>query len=227
MYFDPIYFLFIGPGLLVAIIAQILLKYAYSSYSRVSAGSNMTGMQAAELINRGEGFGVSFITTPGSLNDYYDPSKHMVNLSSDNAINMSVANIAVVAHEFGHVQQKMKGDTLFKVRSWLVPAVNFGSGIGMILIMIGLGIAISGITWLGIALFATTTLFSLVTLPIEIDASRRGMNLLKKYNLVSAQNMGGAKWVLAAAALTYFAGLVQSIGQLAYFIMLAQERNRD
>jgi uncharacterized protein len=227
MYFDPIYFLFIGPGLVIAILAQLLLKFAYGNYSRVSAGSNMTGMQAAELINKGEGFGVSFITTPGSLNDYYDPSKHVVNVSSDNATNMSVANIAVVAHEFGHVEQKMKGDSLFKVRTWLVPAVNFGSGIGMILIMIGLGIAASGVTWLGIALFATTTLFSLVTLPIEIDASRRGMKLLRKYNLVSVQNLGGAKWVLAAAALTYFAGLVQSIGQLAYFIMMAQGRSRD
>lgn len=227
MYFDPIYLLFIGPGLLIAILAQLLLKFAYGNYSRVSAGSNMTGMQAAELINKAEGFGVSFITTPGSLNDYYDPSKHVVNVSSDNATNMSVANIAVVAHEFGHVEQKMKGDSLFKVRTWLVPAVNFGSGIGMILIMIGLGIAASGITWLGIALFATTTLFSLVTLPIEIDASRRGMRLLQKYNLVSVQNLGGAKWVLAAAALTYFAGLVQSIGQLAYFIMMAQGRSRE
>lgn len=227
MFFDPLYLLFIGPGLIVAIIAQLLLRFAFGNYSRVNAGSNMTGMQAAEIINRGEQYGVSFITTPGQLNDYYNPVNHQVNLSSDNATNMSVANIAVVAHEFGHVQQKTVGDNLFKIRSWLVPAVNFGSGVGMLLIVLGLAIAASGITWLGVILFASTTIFSLVTLPIEIDASRRGMALIKKYNLIAPDRMEGAKWVLAAAALTYFAGLLESIGQLAYFVMLAQGRDRE
>jgi Zn-dependent membrane protease YugP len=224
MYLDPIYFFFAIPGLILGLLAQFLLKIAYGNYSKVSAKSGLTGQQAAELINQNEGFGVSFITTQGQLNDYYDSSKHLVNISSDNYSNGSVANIAVVAHEFGHVQQKMSGNTLFQFRNILVPVVNFGGNIGMILIMIGLGLGASalGLTTLGIILFASTTLFSLVTLPIEIDASRRGLNLIRKYNLIDSSQIDGAKLVLSAAAMTYFAGLISALGQLLYFVMLAQ-----
>ena len=225
---DPLYFLFILPGLIIGIIAQILLKSGYGTYSKISAGSSLTGMQAAELLNEKENFGVGFVSKSGTLSDYFDPVKNVVNISSDNATNGSVANIAVVAHEFGHVQQKQVGQNLFKLRTVMVPAVNFGSGIGYILIIIGLMVASSGLTWLGIALFSTVFLFSLVTLPIELDASRRGMELIKKHNLIATDKLGGAKVVLRAAALTYFAGLVQSLGQLAYFVMLAnQNSSRD
>ncbi len=225
MAFDPLYFLFILPGLLIGIVAQILLKFSYSQYSKVNAQSGLTGMQAAELINQKEGFGVKFMSTEGQLNDYFDPVNHVVNISSDNAVNQSVANIAVVAHEFGHVQQKQVGQSLFKIRTALVPAVNFGSGIGYFLIILGLVLSIVNLSYIGIALFSLTTIFSLVTLPIEIDASRRGLKLIQKHNLVATSQIGGAKMVLMAAALTYFAGLVQSLGQLLYFIMLTQRRD--
>lgn len=224
MVFDPLFFLFLAPGLILAIIAQILLKYSYNKFSKVSAKSGLTGMEAAKKINETENFGVSFITTEGKLNDYYNPVNHEVNVSSDNAVNDSIANIAVVAHEFGHVQQRETGSNLFRLRSTLVPAVSFGSGVGYVLIMIGLGIASAGLTWVGIALFSLVTIFSLVTLPIEIDASRRGMKLIEKHGLIAKEQFGGAKMVLAAAALTYFAGLLQSLGQLAYFVLLASQR---
>jgi Zn-dependent membrane protease YugP len=226
MIIDPLYILLSLPGLIIGLIAQFLLKYSYGKYSKVSAGSNITGQQAAEILNSKENFGVSFKTTPGQLNDYFDPSKHLVNLSQDNAVNMSVANIAVVAHEFGHVQQKQSGANLFKLRTTLVPAVNIGSSLGIILIMIGIAIAVSGLAWAGVILFSLTTLFSLVTLPIEIDASKRGMELIKKHNLIAVNQLGGAKTVLTAAALTYFAGLVSSIGQLMYFVMMVQQSDR-
>jgi hypothetical protein len=171
------------------------------------------------------GFGVSFITTPGKLNDYYNPITHTVNISQDNSVNDSVANIAVVAHEFGHVQQKQSGSLLFKFRSGLVPAVNIGSKLGVILIIIGVALAFSGLAWLGIGLFALTTLFSIVTLPLEIDASRRGMNIIKELNLIDVNRMGGARAVLTAASLTYVAALVTSLGQLLYFIMQVQSRD--
>jgi len=222
MIIDPIFVLFAIPGLLLGLIAQGLLWYAYGRYSKVAGGKGITGMQAAEMINQNDNFGVSFITTPGKLNDYYNPANNQVNLSQDNAVNGSVANIAVVAHEFGHVEQKHSGNALFKIRGLLVPTVNFGSTLGIILVMIGLAIAATGLAWIGVALFATTTLFSLVTLPIEIDASRRGMGILKRHNLIDTSKLGGARVVLAAAALTYFAGLVASIGQLLYYVMLVQ-----
>ncbi len=225
MIFDPLYLVLALPGLAIGIVAQVLLWISFNRYSRISAGSNHTGMQAAELINEKEGFGVSFITTPGSLNDYYNPLTHQVNVSQDNAVNDSVANIAVVAHEFGHVQQKQTGSTLFKIRTVMVPAVNIGSTLGFLLIVLGLAIAATGLAWAGILLFSLTTVFSLLTLPIEVDASKRGMEIIKKYNLIAESKMGGAKIVLSAAALTYFASLVASIGQLLYFVMLVQRRD--
>lgn len=226
MYFDPLYFVFALPGLLIALIAQIWLKAAYSSNSKKDAGSGMTGMQAAEFLNEKEGFGVSFNVESGYLNDHYDPRNNSVQVSSDNATNGSIANIAVVAHEFGHVQQKHSSSLLFGIRSALVPVVGFGSTIGYFLFVAGIIFSVAGLQDLGLILFSLTFIFALVTLPIELDASRRGMNLIKKYNLISEGNLGGAKTVLRAAALTYVAGLVQSLGQVLYFLMI-RSRSRD
>ncbi|MCA9380718.1 zinc metallopeptidase [Candidatus Dojkabacteria bacterium] len=226
MIFSPVYLLFIIPGLIVGLIAQFFLWYAYSKFSRISAKSGVTGMEAAKIINEGEGFGVGFMTSPGKLNDHYNPASHIVNISSDNATNTSVANIAVVAHEFGHVQQKEVGSALFAIRSELVPAVNLGSNLGYILMAIGFVISFFELSIVGLTLFSLTTIFSLVTLPIEIDASRRGMNLLRKYNLVAVDQLGGARAVLSAAAMTYVAALISSLGQLLYFFMRVQGSRR-
>src|SRR5690348_10053022 len=104
--FDPLYFLFALPGLIIALVAQFLVKIAYSHYSNISSGTNYSGVDTAKIISQGEGYNVSLQTTEGYLNDYFDPSTNIVNLSADNARSNSVANVAVVAHEFGHVQQK-------------------------------------------------------------------------------------------------------------------------
>ena len=227
IFFDSAYLIFAIPGLIIGVIAQIFLSYAYGKFSKIKSGSNLTGKEVAEVLNRGEGFNVSFKTTPGKLNDYYDPRNHLVNLSEDNARNTSIANVAVVAHEFGHVQQKASGSFLFKFRSALVPAVNIGSNLGIILIMVGVVISLSSLSLLGLLLFSLTTVFTLITLPLEIDASRRGMNFIKKYNLIDLSKLGGARAVLSAAALTYVAALVSSIGQLIYFYLQVQGSSRD
>jgi Zn-dependent membrane protease YugP len=227
MTLDPMYFLFMIPGLVLALIAQLVLKYNYSKYSKVSAGTNLTGNQAAQILNDRENFKVQLKQVSGTLTDHYNPMDESVHLSADNASNTSLANIAVVAHEFGHVQQKRVGQSVFRLRSFLVPAVNFGSGIGYLLIVLGLILSATGLAQLGLILFSTTFLFSLVTLPVEIDASKRGMALIKKHELIQPGNLGGAKWVLVGAALTYFAGMIQSLMQLLYFVMLVQGRDRD
>lgn len=224
MFIDPLYLFFILPGLFIGIIAQLLVWIFYSTYSRESAGSNLTGLQAASLINEREGFNVKIVTTNGHLNDYFNPLTNTVNLSADNATNASVANIAVAAHEFGHVEQKFKSSILFGIRSFMVPAVNVGSSIGYLFIILGIILSISGLAWLGILMFSLTTIFMLITVPVEIDASVRGMNLIKKYNLINTGRLGGARLVLFAASLTYIAALVQSLGQLLYFINLVQGR---
>lgn len=224
MIIDPVYFLFIAPGFIIGLIAQFYLKYAYGQYSKIATGTGATGAHAAQVINEQEQLNVRLEVIKGKLSDHFDPTKDIVRLSAEGVNSDSVASVAVVAHEFGHVQQKRKGLLLFKLRTLIVPLVQFGSGFGSILIFIGLFLAITELANIGILLFATTTLFSLITMPIEIDASRRGLAFIKKYNLVDPSKIGGAKTVLTAAAMTYFAALVQSLGQLAYFIMLANGR---
>lgn len=225
-FIDPVYLIFVAiPAMLLGLASQAILKYAFWKYSKVDAGTGMTGNQTAEKLNSVEDFKVKLTQVQGQLTDHYDPKNEVVALSVDNAVNTSVANLAVVAHEFGHVQQKRVGQSFFRLRSFLVPAVQFGSGVGYLMILAGIFLALTDLAWLGVALFSFTFIFALVTLPVEVDASVRGMKLIEKHNLISANLRGGAKWVLAAAALTYFAGMVQSLLQLLYFINLVQGRD--
>ncbi len=223
-YFDPLYLIFALPGLVIGLIAQFMISSAYSRYSKISSGSGYTGIEAAKVIAQGEGFNVDIQVTPGYLNDFFNPMNNTVNLSQDNASSDSVANIAVVAHEFGHVQQKYSAAGLFAIRSAMVPAVNIGSSLGYILFILGLVLSVTSLSWIGIALFSFTTLFTLVTVPVEIDASIRGLNLIRKYRLIAEDEIGGAKSVLTGAALTYVAALVQSLGQLLYFTSIVRRR---
>jgi hypothetical protein len=225
MIIDPLYILFILPGLILALVAQFLVWRFYSKYSKVDAGTGMTGLEAAKLLNNNEGYDVELKTAPGKLNDFYNPLTNTVSLSEDNVQNISVANIAVVAHEFGHVQQKHSASVLFGIRTAMVPFVNFGSGVGYILILIGILLSITGLAWVGVILFSLTAIFSFVTIPIEVDASRRGMQLIKKHKLINTNKLSGARLVLIAAALTYVAALVQSLGQLLYFVLLVSGRD--
>ncbi|HRX44053.1 MAG TPA: zinc metallopeptidase [Candidatus Dojkabacteria bacterium] len=223
-YFDSIYLYYALPGLILAIIAQILVTVRYKKYSKVLAGSNLTGLDTAKLIREEENFPVDINTIPGKLNDHFDPRKDIVNISSDNTSSGSVANIAVVAHEFGHVQQKFSSSLLFKLRSIMVPVVNIGSNLGYILFFIGLLLSAFSLAEFGLILFASTTMFALVTLPIEFDASRRGMKFIEKYNLIDQDKKSGARKVLNAAAMTYIAAFVTSLANLFYYSSMLNRR---
>lgn len=224
--FDLTYLFYALPGFILAIIAQILVTVRYKKYSKVSSGSTLTGLDTAKLIRDNENFPVDINTVPGELNDNFDPRKNIVNISSDNATSNSVANIAVVAHEFGHVQQKFSSSLLFKLRSFMVPVVNIGSNLGYILFFAGLLLSTFGLAEFGLMLFASTTVFALVTLPVEFDASRRGMNFIAKYNLIEQDKQSGAGKVLNAAALTYIASFITSFANLLYYASIL-DRRRD
>lgn len=220
MYFDPLYFIFAIPGIVLGLIAQFWIKAAYSGQSRNAAGSGLTGAQAAQLVAQNENFKIGIQSAPGELSDNFNPVNNVVSISEANLHSNSVAALAVVAHELGHVQQKFHSSPLFAIRSLLVPAVQLGSNIGYLLIIVGLILAISQLAVLGLILFASTTLFAFLNLPLEIDASRRGMEMLAKYKLISADQTGGARSVLTAAAFSYFAGFVTSLLTLLYFANL-------
>ena len=223
-YIDPMYFYFALPGLILGLIAQFLISIRYNKYSKIPAESHMTGLDAAELIRDREDFPIDIATNQGKLQDNFDPRKDIVNISSDNINSNSVANIAVVAHEFGHVGQKFSSSFLFKLRTFMVPVVNIGSSLGYVLFFVGLVLNALNLAQIGLILFASTTVFALVTLPVEFDASKRGLKFIKKYNLIEADKQSGAKKVLNAAALTYVASFVTSLLNLLYYASILNNR---
>lgn len=227
-FFSPTYLLFMGPALLFMLFAQWRVKSAYKKWSQVGNGQRMSGMQVAERLLEHNGlFNVSTHPIPGEMTDSYDPRSNTLNISAGTANGASVASMAVVAHEIGHAMQDDRGFALMSLRSGLVPAVNFGSQLGPILFFAGLIFTITPLMWLGIIFFSGALVFTLITLPVELDASRRALNMLTTSGLVvSREERKGARAVLSAAALTYVAAMLTALLQLAYYVMLANSRSR-
>jgi uncharacterized protein len=212
------YFLFALPALILGLVAQAWVKGAYNKYLKVRNGAGMTGLEAARHIMGRTGLPLKIEGTQGTLSDHYDPRSNTLRLSPGVAQQASVASLAIVAHELGHAEQDAHSFVLLKLRSGLVPVVNITSWLGPILFMAGLFLGLMDLAWLGLLCFAGATVFSLVTVPVELDASRRGMALLTQSGLLSSdEERKGARRVLTAAALTYVAALVQSVANLLYY----------
>ncbi|HUE37518.1 MAG TPA: zinc metallopeptidase [Candidatus Acidoferrum sp.] len=227
MFFDPIYFLFIVPGMLLGFWAQVKLMRAYGKYSQEPVDSGMTGAEAArEILDRAGLHNVPVEEIPGRLSDHYDPAKRALFLSSENYEGNSVAAVGVAAHESGHALQHQAAYGLFSVRQAIAPAAQFADWTWYIVIVIGFLLHAYGLVTLGIALFSMITLFQLVTLPVEYDASRRAKEQLFRLGLVHEHERAGVSKVLDAAALTYVAALVTSVLQLLYFLMRMQGDRR-
>ncbi|NTU90699.1 MAG: zinc metallopeptidase [Chlorobiaceae bacterium] len=229
MFFDPTYFLFALPPLLLGLWAQFKVKSAFKRYSQVPTQSGINGAQAAlRLLQRGGLGNVEVEQTEGMLSDHYDPRSKTLRLSPDVYSLPSIASVGVAAHEAGHALQDKAGYSPLQLRSFMVPAVSIGSNLGPILFMVGLfmhGTLGSSLAWAGIILFAGVALFALVTLPVEFDASRRAKELLVSQGIVSQREMEGVNAVLDAAALTYVAAAAQAISQLLYYITVMNRRN--
>lgn len=226
-YFDIRYLLFSLPALLLALIAQWKVQSAYRKYSRVRNMRNMSGLQTAELLLRANGLSdVSVQGARGVLSDHYDPGRRVLRLSRGVAQSPSVAALGIVAHEVGHAVQDQLGYAPLRVRSGLVPVVNLGTWMGVILFFLGIVIQISGLAWLGIIFFSGSVVFALVTVPVERDASRRALQMLTANGLVGTTDLQGVQSVLSAASLTYVAALAQALSQLLYFVFLATGMSR-
>jgi Zn-dependent membrane protease YugP len=222
--FDPLYWWFLIPGLLLGIWAQMKLHHAYGKYSQVPVDSGMTGAEAARVVLDRAGLNdVPVEEIPGRLSDHYDPSKRALFLSSDNFHGRTVAAVGVAAHEAGHALQHQAAYGLFNVRMALVPVTQFASMAYMGIFFVGIFMGLLKVVLPIIILtFAVITLFQLVTLPVEYDASRRAKEQLFRLGLVHEQERLGVSKVLDAAALTYVAALVSSILNLLYYITLAR-----
>lgn len=220
-FFSPTYMMFMLPGLLLAIIAQMWVQNAYRKYSQVRNGRSIAGIDAARTMASYAGLPVTLEGVRGTLTDHYDPRSKTLRLSPGVAQQPSVASLAIVAHELGHAQQDAQAFGLLQVRSGLVPMVRFTSMAAPILFLIGMFLGIYDLAWVGVLFFAGAVVFSLVTLPVELDASRRGMAILKQSGLLTTQEEAkGARTVLTAAAMTYVAALVQSITTMLYYMSI-------
>ena len=228
MFFNPTYWLYIAPGLLLVMFTSWYVKAAYKKWSRVPASSRMNGNQAAQrLINAGGLYDVQIEGVRGEMTDHYDPRSKTLRLSQGVAQGASVASLAIAAHELGHAQQDAEGYFPLQIRSAMVPMVNIGSNLGWILIMAGLLLNWINVAWLGVAFFAGGALFALMTLPVEFNASARAKRLLAETGIIqTGEERRGVNNVLNAAALTYVAALVTSLLQLLYYASLLTGRRR-
>jgi Zn-dependent membrane protease YugP len=235
IWYNPLFLIFMLPALVLGIIAQAAVKGRFNKYSQVRTLRGLTGAQAArEILDSNGLYDVSIEESQGFLTDNYDPRSRTLRLSPQVARNPSVASVGVAAHETGHALQHAKGYLPLQVRSAMVPAVQFGSWLGPIVIMAGILLeALMGafalgnaLAWFGVALFGTVTAFSFVTLPVELDASARAKKLLYQYNIVDRRELDGVNKVLNAAAWTYVVAALSALLQLLYWILILTGNRR-
>jgi hypothetical protein len=226
--FDSTYLLFAIPGLILGMYAQFKLMGTYSRYSRVATARGVTGAQAARAILDSAGLhDMPVNEVGGHLTDHYDPTKKALFLSSENYRSHSIAAVGVAAHEAGHALQHKAAYAPLQLRMMMVPATRIASFAWMGILILGMvlgGAYFSKFLGIAIAIFAIITLFQIVTLPVEYDASRRAKAQLLNMGLVQPQESGGVSKVLNAAALTYVAAMVTSVLQLLHLISLARSR---
>jgi len=225
--FDPVYYLFALPGFLLGIWAQMKLSHAYGKYSQIGVDSGMTGAEAARtILDRAGLVNVPVEEIPGQLSDHYDPTKRALFLSSENFNGQSIAAVGVAAHESGHALQHQAAYAFFRFRSAIVPVTQFANMTWVWIFLAGLIIhsLFRPFVTIAIVLFSFVTLFQLVTLPVEYDASRRAKEQLFRLGLVHEHERAGVSKVLDAAALTYVAGLVSSVLQLLYLLSVSRDR---
>lgn len=228
MFFDPNYFLFVGPFLLLAMFASMRVKSTFQRWSQVGVRSRMTGAEAAAAVARAGGAEVSIERVNGFLSDHYDPRSRTLRLSSAVYDGRSVASIAVAAHEAGHALQHAQSYAWLGFRSQLVPVTIIGSQAWIWIFLAGLFLNLTGLAWIGVGLFGLTVVFQLVTLPVEFDASNRAKAVLASSGIVSTQEeTDGVAQVLRAAAMTYVAGALTAIATLLYYVTLLTGGSRD
>lgn len=229
MYIDSLYIILVMPAVLLAFYAQYKVSATFKKYSAVKNLRGVTGADAARAVLEQNGItNVSIQKIQGNLTDNFDPRTNIIRLSAGVYDSDSVAAVGVAAHEAGHAAQHAGGYTPIKIRNAVLPAAKIGSNMAMPLIILGFVLSLANLVYAGIILFGAAVLFQIVTLPVEINASRRAMASISAGGLLSASEAAGARRVLSAAALTYIAAAAVALAQLLRFVLLARGgRRRD
>lgn len=232
LFFDPVYFIFALPAMLFAMWAQWRVQAAYQKWSQVAGAKGLSGSDVARVLMQNEGLGnIQIDRVAGMLTDHYDPRGKVMRLS-EGSTQPSVAAMAIVAHELGHAKQDKEGYFWLRARAGIVGIANIGSQIGTLLFFGGLALGSLfrggqfgyNLALIGVALFCGAVVFTLITLPVEFNASARAKDMLMRNGLVTVEEANGVNAVLNAAALTYVAAAAQSIGQLLYFLSILSRR---
>jgi Zn-dependent membrane protease YugP len=226
-FFDPRYLLFVGPGILLSLLASWYVRSTFRRFAEVPLSSGLSGAEAAAAVLRAAGVGdVRIEPTEGFLSDHYDPREKVLRLSRDVYAGRSVSAAGVAAHEAGHAIQHHEGYALMSVRQALVLPARIGSQLSLFVIIIGLALHALNLAWVGVFMFCGILAFELVTLPVEINASRRAHQRLLDAGLVTREDAAGVASVLRAAALTYVAALITTLLQLLYFVSRIRDQER-
>ena len=228
MFEDPIFWLCVAPGLLLGSYAQSLIKSNYVRYSKIATESGLTGAQVARHLLDSQGLhAVTIEQTPGLLSDHYDPRKNILRLSPEVYNTPSLAAAGIAAHETGHALQDAAGYFPMQIRAFIVPLVQLSSKFAPWLFFGGILLDMPPAAWIGVIMFAASTVFTLVTLPVEIDASNRAKALLASQDIVRSEDQkSGIAKVLNSAAWTYVAGAVSAVGTLFYVGLVVLTRIR-
>lgn len=227
-YFDYYYIILVVPVIIASLIIQSKLKSTYAKYSGVNNVKNLTGAQAAQMVLNYYGiYNVQIESTPGTLSDHYDPTKNVIRLSNGVYNSTSVAAIGVACHEAGHAAQHAQGYAPIKIRNTILPVCNIGSALSMPLLLAGLVLAFEPLIWIGIGFFSFVSVFQLVTLPVEFNASKRALSVIESNGLLTFEEKQGAAKVLKMAAMTYVAALATSVAQLLRLILRYGGRRRQ
>jgi Zn-dependent membrane protease YugP len=227
------YYLIAGVMFLIGMLVSNRLKAKVTEYSQLPLSNGMSGKEIAEKMLRDNGiYDVQVISTPGFLSDHYNPEDKTVNLSQDVFEGRSISSAAIAAHECGHAVQHATQYSMLQMRSKMVPAVKIGTNLSQWIIMAGIGMMGFGhgnqtIFLLGIVLFSITTIFSVITLPVEYDASNRALAWLESSYLTTGEEHDKAKDALKWAARTYVVAAISSVATLLYYVMIFMNRSRD
>jgi len=226
--FDPLYWILVGPTMLIAGWATMRVKSTFHRFARTGVRSGMTGAQAAAAVARAGGAEVNIEKVGGFLSDHYDPRTKTLRLSPEVYDGRSISSIAVAAHEAGHAIQDVVNYPALTFRSNMVPVASFGSQLWIWMFMGGMILQIQPLIVAGVVAFGAVVLFQLVTLPVEFDASNRAKAVLAQTGIVQTQEEAqGVSKVLNAAAMTYVAGALTAVATLLYYVMLLSGSSRD
>ena len=229
MYYDWTYLLIMLPCFILSLICSASVKSNFSKYSKVNNSRGMTGAQAAQQVLNAHGVtGVRIEPVSGNLTDHFDPRTNVIRLSESVYNARTVSAVGVACHEAGHAVQHAEGYVPNKIRSAIVPVANIGSRLSWIVLVIGmlLPVQFNFVITIGIVLFSASVVFTLITLPVEFNASSRALQTIKSTGMLNESEYAGAKKVLSAAAMTYVASAATSIMQLLRLILIFGNRRR-